>query len=341
MKSESTKQIKNFLRNSLSPLNYKRAAIIKRCLSDLKDTFYKSSDIIPRPKTYPIPVQDIKDTLVQMGINRGDVIHVHSSLSHLYRGSPTPVGNININKLIYARKIVQVLLDIVGIEGTVTMNTDSLKPPAGWLQRSVSGKLNSGDIFDYSKDPSRRGLISEVFRTRPDVIRSVYPYYNVTAWGRFAEELIKDHHLSTPYVQDKNSPWYKITQMNGKVVLLGRTFDVNSPIHLVEYLHPEEFPRPVFFSKPVQMLYVDRNKRVCEMEVMLHISGAAAAGGRLFVPGSLFKFSRYLDEKYDLYRIRQFESDVQIVVYDALAQYEAFYSEMKANVTWYDPQFLP
>ena len=324
------RQLKSYLQRRLRRSNMERVRLISQCWSDLRATFRRDTG-------YPIPIRELRATLVEMGIERGDVVHFQSSLSHLYRGWKSP--SEGRSKIAYAKGVVEMLLELIGSEGTVTMRTDAIGRPFGWLHRSLANQLSKEDAFDYRGDPSRMGFISEVFRLRPDVVRSVNPYSNVSAWGRLSEELIKDHHLSTPYALDRNSPWYKLTQMHGKIALLGRTFDINSPVHLVEHLHWEKFPRPIFFGSPVRMLYVDRDGETASLEIMLHTRGAV--GGTYFVPESLFKFSRYLNRKYSLYQTRDFSPEVQVVVYDALAQYEAVYAEMKADVTWYDVQFLP
>ena len=229
------------------------------------------------------------------------------------------------------------LLELVGPRGTLLMSTD-FQRPGGWLKRLVVDGPIDADIFVPARSPSRRGVISELFRQLPGSIRSVHPYYNVTAYGPLAKELVGEHHLSTPYVQDQHSPWYKLTTVGARVALLGRTFEVNSPIHLVEFLHPQEFPRPIYMQRPVTMHWEDSEGRH-PIDVFLHTSGAP--GASFFVPESLFKFSAYLQERYGIYRIRDFHGGVQVVTYDAHEQYEAYLREMKAGVTWYDPEFLP
>jgi hypothetical protein len=238
----------------------------------------------------------------------------------------------------YGAAILSLLLDLVGDEGTLSMSTD-FQRPKGWLKRLVVGAPLAEDIFVPAKSPSRRGVVSELFRQLPGSRRSVHPYYNVTARGPRAEELVGEHHLSTPYVQDRRSPWFKLTEMGACVALLGRTFEINSPIHLVEYLHPHEFPRPIFMDRPVTMYWEGGSGTRHLIDVLLHSTGTP--GSTLFVPESLFKFSAYLQERHGLYRVRDFRGGAQVVSYDARAQYDAYLSEMRAGITWYDPQFVP
>lgn len=307
--------------------------ILTRAFRDIRQTFRP-----PSPMTFPIGLDELRDACTELGIRTGDIVHVHTSVSHLMRGSGVPPRRPVAGNRSYAKAIVDLLIDMVGPAGTITMGTDFDRPD-GWFKRMVAGQELPGDVFDASRHPSNRGLVSEYFRKRPDVIRSVYPFYNVTAWGRHAKELVQDHERSTPYAQDVHSPWAKMTSMGAKVLLLGRTFDINSLVHLVEYLHPDEYPRPLFMNRPVSMGYVDGSGVRRNVDVLLHIGGST--GGALFTPQALFKFGAYINERYDVYRIRHFSPEVDVVCYDAVAQYEAFYREMKRNVTWYDPQFLP
>jgi aminoglycoside N3'-acetyltransferase len=293
--------------------------ILRQAARDLRQTF-----AAPPVPTYPIAISEVRETLVSLGIGRGDLVHVHASIQHLMRGSTRPPAEPVPGQRTYAKALLTLLLEVVG--------------EAGWLKRLLAGSEIDEDIFDPARSPSYRGLLSEYFRRRPDVHRSVHPFYNVTAWGKQARELVGEHHLSTPYVQDAHSPWYKITARGGKVLLLGRTFDVNSMVHLVEYLHPDEYPRPLFLNGPVPMYYLDASRVRRRIDVLMHHSGVP--GSPLYIPQALHKFADYIDERHHVYRRKPFHEDVGIVCYDAQAQYDAFLAEMRGNVTWYDPQFL-
>jgi aminoglycoside N3'-acetyltransferase len=306
--------------------------ILRQAARDLHQTF-----VAPPVPTYPIAISEIRETLLALGIAKGDTVHVHASIQHLMRGATRPPAEPVPGPRTYAKALLALLLELVGEDGTLCMATDFNRPP-GWLKRLLAGSEIDEDVFDPARSPSYRGLLSEYFRRRPDVHRSLHPFYNVTAWGRSAQELVGEHHLSTPYVQDVHSPWYKVTRRGGKVLLLGRTFDVNSMVHLVEYLHPGEYPRPLFLSGPVPMYYLDASRVRQRIDVLMHHSGVP--GSPLYVPQALHKFADYIDERHQVYRRKPFHEDVGIVCYDAQAQYDAFLAEMRRNVTWYDPQFL-
>lgn len=295
----------------LGPANLERLALARRCLGELRDS-YRSAARAGRPAT--IDAGDVRSAIEDMGVQAGDVVHVHSSASHLMEGA---------RSIALAGQVVRMLIELVGETGTVLMNTDALA--SGW------DHALSRDVFDYVTWPSRRGLISEVFRRRRDVVRSVHPWYNVTAWGRRAVELVGEHHRSAPYAMDEHSPWFKLNQVEGKVLLLGNGFRHNSLVHLVEYLYPDEFPRPVFLNRPVTMRYTTRERQVAEMPVMLHAP--------LWKHGAEGRFAEYLQERYGFYQTRRLANGAELVCYRAADQFEAIRREMKQDVTWYDLRF--
>jgi aminoglycoside 3-N-acetyltransferase len=316
---------------NLSPVNYSRAKILKRSFAELRDTFRNRPLALPGPEVqtvgYPISVATIRRCLEESGIRSGDIVHIQSSTSFLMNGSPRPPEESYSSSLEYAVKVVEMLKDLVGPRGTLSMCTDSIKKAYHFYLKE--------QVFDFRRSPSHRGLISEVFRRTAGAIRSVHPWYNVTAYGKEAEALVRDHHLSTPYAMDEHSPWFKLNAFGGKVALLGKTFDSNSIIHCPEFVYPREFPRPVFMDKPVSLRYIDRDLATKVMPVMLHAP--------VWVDGSPTPFSMYLQEreKEPIYRIHEFQSGVKIVAYQAQTQFDAICRAMRENVTWYDARFHP
>lgn len=293
--------------------NRERAHIAKRAAIDIGRSFARWG--------YPIDPAEIRAGLSNtIGIERGDIVLVHSSVSNLYRAAPKPPSVPILGPVDYANRVLDILLDLVGPDGTLLMPTDSIKNYTAFSHRR--------QVFDYETMPSRRGLVTELFRKRPGVMRSVHPYYNLSAIGPRAKELLEDHHRSQPYTMDEYSPWYKLTMMGGKVLFLGVDYEINSLIHLVEYLHPREFPRPLFYDKPYPVLSRGWDGKVAPIDVMLHAV-------ELPIP-TLPRFcTDYLNKRYSIYTTVPLGKS-QVIGFRARDQYDATLKEMRNDVVWYD-----
>ena len=170
--------------------------------------------------------------LDRLGVTSGATVLVHSSMERLGRRVPglKPLG------------LIQLLQDRLRSEGTLLMPTFSFRG----RQRDYVDRTR---IFDVWRTPSQAGLLPEVFRRMPGVIRSLHPTHSIAGWGRHAAELLARHHLGTAF--GPNSPMYKLQEYGGLVVGLGtRPEETFTIIHVSEELHPaarlwvhEERPR--------------------------------------------------------------------------------------------------
>jgi len=95
--------------------------------------------------------------------------------------------------------------------------------------------------FCPSESPSLCGLISETLWRRPDASRSLHPTHSVAAIGFFSREMVKGHDKTSPL--GIGSPFHKLSQIGGLVMLLGVGQEQNSLLHTTEiiaevpYLH--------------------------------------------------------------------------------------------------------
>lgn len=110
-----------------------------------------------------------------------EILMVHCSLNALrpmYREGPA--------------ELLRCLLDLCGPDRTLAMPAFFFGGPEGDAERYYRRRPR----FDVRRQPSEMGLLSEVFRRREGVRRSLHPTHSVCALGPLAGELTARHHLA-------------------------------------------------------------------------------------------------------------------------------------------------
>ena len=149
--------------------------------------------------------------LVALGIRPDDTVLVHSSLSSL--------GYVEGG----ADTVIDALISVLP-EGTLLMPALSYK-----YCRPETPNFSAKDT------PSCVGLITETFRKREGVIRSIHPSHSVCGIGKYAKEILSQHiKSSTPVGPD--SPFALLPKYGGKVLMLGCGVAPNTSMHGVEEL---------------------------------------------------------------------------------------------------------
>ena len=172
--------------------------------------------------------EEIVNELRRMGLQKNDVVMVHTSLKSM--------GYVCGG----AQTVIEALIEVVGEEGTLMMPTQSwrnLDPEEGvhWEADESDWKLirDHWPAYDKHITPTNTmGAVAEMFRQWPGSIRSDHPARSVCAYGKYAEYLTKDHDLSNIF--GEGSPIARLYELDGKVLLLGVGYDKNTSLHLAD-----------------------------------------------------------------------------------------------------------
>lgn len=172
--------------------------------------------------------RDITAALKSVGVEPGQAVMVHTSLSSL--------GFVCGG----AQTVIEALLECVGENGTIMMPTQSWKnldPEAGvhWEEPKEWWQTIREEWPAYDKDitpTNTMGAVAELFRRWPGVLRSDHPARSVAAWGKYAEYLTKDHDLSNIF--GDGSPIGRLYELDGSVLLIGVGYDKNTSLHLAD-----------------------------------------------------------------------------------------------------------
>ena len=222
---------------SRHPISEALRAIPRRVLPRHMKAWLKGVRVRYARMVHPFGPGDVKRGLIEVGVVPGDILMVHSSFDSFagFRGTPA--------------QIIRTLQDVVGPAGTVLMPT---LPFSG----SVVEYAATDPLFDVRRTVSKAGLITEVFRRSPQVIRSLHPTHSVAAWGAKARELIADHEVAgTPC--GRATPWGRLLDYDAKVLFLGVPIGTMTFFHAIEEALAPALPIPVFEPGEYALRYRD------------------------------------------------------------------------------------
>ena len=135
-----------------------------------------------------------------MGVQRGDRVAVGLSSKSIgsVEGGPGT--------------LIDALTETVGPDGTLIMNTFTeffctTEVARGWVDY----------VFDPDSTRVNTGIAREIFRKRPEAIRSRHPTHSVAAAGKHAAYLTRDHDERA----DACLPYARFAEIRGKYLTVG------------------------------------------------------------------------------------------------------------------------
>ena len=183
--------------------------------------------------------QDLKRQLKEAALADTDTILIHSSMKAI--GAVEGGGDT----------VLDAWMEYFG-QGLLLLPTHT------WAQMN-----EEHSVYDPAVEESCVGLLTNLFRRRPGVVRSLHPTHSVAAYGKGAAEYVAgEENCNTPCTP--GGCYDRLRQAEGKILLVGVGHERNTFIHSVEEVLnvPNRLAdRPVLFQvvmpagsrKPVYM----------------------------------------------------------------------------------------
>lgn len=200
-------------------------------------------------RTKPLDLAGFRALLTgPLGIARGDCVCIHSAL-----------GGLNV--ALPAAESLDLLLDIVGPEGTLVFPTFPKLASYEFLARR--------EVFDLRGTPSGMGVLSETARRHPDARRSLHPTKSVVAIGRHARTLVEDH-AACALSFDRESPHHRLIDADAKLIGLGVWTYNCSFVHVADDALRETLPVCPYETELYQAPCIDRDGRRVTVPAFAH-----------------------------------------------------------------------
>lgn len=156
------------------------------------------------------PQKDFADALQKLGVTKGMKLVVHSTFSSLGHVDGGPDA------------ICQALQDAIGPNGILMM-------PA-FTFHLYKGKKD-GLPYDVANSHVDTGILSEIFRQLPGVLRSYDPCNSLAVWGKDARRYVERHHLLP--TMDAESPLGLLEKDDGWALSISSNSSITF-MHIVE-----------------------------------------------------------------------------------------------------------
>lgn len=182
----------------------------------------------------------LKARLRKMGVKETDTLLVHSNSNpdSGFKGAPIDVVNA--------------LVGLVGEKGNLLMVSIPFRG-------SGYDYLVKGKPFYKDRTISMMGMITEIFRRKDGVLRSLHPTHPVLACGKDSAWIVEGHERCK-FPCGVGSPFDKFRQLKGKILFYDVSFGAVTFYHYVEDLTKDRLPFNVYHEKPFFVKAYDEKK---------------------------------------------------------------------------------
>ncbi len=179
--------------------------------------------------------------LRRLGVAEGDTVMLHAAFSreHGFRGN--------------AGELIDVFVEALGPRGHLLM-------PSLPYRNAALDWLESGRRFDVRRTPSMMGMVSESFRRREGVQRSLHPTHPVLVHGPEAARFIAAH-PDCLYPCGPGTPFDEMEKADARVVFLNVPIEMFTFFHWLEHFVHQTLPFPLYAEPPFDAPVVDADGR--------------------------------------------------------------------------------
>lgn len=181
---------------------------------------------------------DFERQLRIIGIQPGATLMLHSSwqLHSGFQGKPAD--------------LVNALKKSVGENGLLVMTS------MPYHNMSSAEWLAKGKPMNVRRSPSMMGLVSEVFRRSPDVVRSLSATHPLLAWGNDAQAFLAGH-AQTDKPFGAASPFARLVERDALLLGYDAPFSTFTFTHFVEDQLADTLAVPLYEPEPRRGLVID------------------------------------------------------------------------------------
>jgi aminoglycoside 3-N-acetyltransferase len=183
--------------------------------------------------------EGLLQALRRLGVREGDDLMLHSSFApqHGFRGS--------------IEQLTDVFIKAVGRSGNLLM----VSLPYRSSSLEYLRRLRS---FDVRRAPSMMGLVTEHFRRRPDVLRSLHPTHPVLVHGPDAAWYVERHERAL-FPCGPGTPFEKLAKRDAMVAFFNVPFAAFTFFHHLEHLISGQLPFALYTEQPFEVPVLDRD----------------------------------------------------------------------------------